>query len=219
MAEQNQQTSSPIKPWLWRITGFGIAGIYIIYGTVIVLGMLIIGLWEGFARPVYIAQFLLMTLYVYSTAALAVLTGLKQSKKLLAVLLILLLPLFWIMVTSIGTENESRKLASIYAANENAQETVMAKQALLEKGRLAGRHPAVDTLMKALETARTDTQKIHLIKVLGEISYQYKPLLATLHDIRQETREDPQRQALFKAASEALYNVNPYQQTTPEDNE
>jgi len=194
-----------------KAAGFGIGLFYVLVGSIILLLLLIIGFWEGFTQLGFTLSFLLIAVYVYGTAAFAFYTGSRPSIQNGVILLILILPTIWVGINSFQQEKSIENLAETYAISEDREKVNSAATQLLNRGKRAGADPAVQTLLKQLKEADSDEQKIHILELLGKISYQYEPLLEYLRNLHSQTHNNPKRVALHKAVEEALLEVNPYE--------
>lgn len=198
--------------WLLRVFGFGMALLYLGLGSIVVLVMLIGGLWAGFARAGYVLSFFAIFIYVFGTGALALWLGFRPSHSRGFLLAALVFPGLLYIVLSAGSGHGAvHEAAHTFAANETPVETRQARAILLEHGRRAGRKAHVDTLLQALTRAESDAERVRLICVLGELSYQYDPLLAVLRELRNASADDPERALLQEVSLYALYGVNPYE--------
>lgn len=194
-----------------KTVSFGLGLIYVLIGSIVLLLLLIIGVWEGFRNLGYTLSFMLIVVYVYGTAAFAFYAGSKPSITKGAFLLILILPSIWLGICNSQKEASIKNLAETYATSENREDVESAEKQLLESGKRAGANPAVVSLLEQLKEANSDVQKIHILEVLGKISYQYEPLLAHLRRMHSETKNDPNRAALHEAVEKAILEVNPYE--------
>jgi len=208
--EPGSRDSMPAR-MIMRGLGFAICLVYLVLGTAIVVIVLIGGLWEGFNRAGYALGLVILCAYVYGTAWVAFRFGLKPARMHGLLLAALVAP---VIILGARAALESRDLgeaATIYAENDDPEEVESARQAMLAKGRRAGRNDHVEALLTYLEQADDDTQRIRLVCMLGEVSYQYEPVLTALRMLREETHDDPDRRALNQAVEHALQGVNPYE--------
>lgn len=194
-----------------KTAGYLLGLFYGIIGSIVLILLLIIGFWEGFRRLDFTLSFILIAVYVYGTAAFAFYAGSKPSKAKGVFLLILILPAIWLGISGSQKKSSINSLAETYTTSENSEDVKSAEKQLLELGKRAGAKPAVVTLLEHLKKAESDEQKIHILRVLGKISYQYEPLLAHLRIMHFETKSDSNRVALHEAVEEALLEVNPYE--------
>ena len=202
--------------------GRGLAGLvavaYLLIGSMVLVILLFGGLWEGFGRNEFVFMFLATLVYIYGTVIVALRVTFAPNLMLSLLLIVLMIPalVYFAMTTPDSSSAELRQAATTYAENEDPEAVAAARDRLLDHGRRAGSPPQVRELVAHLEEAETDEQRIHLIRLLGEISYQHESLLEYLRLLREETRDNPERQALYRAAHEAIHQINPYEPEVPE---
>lgn len=185
---------------------------YLVFGSVILMMLFIIGAWEAFRRPTYVAGFLLAVGYVYGTAWLGWRVFRRPTPRQALLLGVLLLPVLFEMGRAYLTHEAENlpETVAIYATSPDPEAVAAAGETLLEKGRRAGNPPQVRALLTQLGEAEDDATRIRLVEMLGELSYQNRDVLETLAALIEETRDDPARQALYEAARTAAGKVNPY---------
>ncbi len=209
-------SGAPLAVLLMRLFGAVAALACLVLGSLIVFMMLIGGLWAGFADGGFVLMFFGVVVYVYGTAALGVWLTLRPAKGRAALLAVLVVPgLVSIALVPDGGRGEAREAAETFVANESAQQAEQARAVLLEHGRRAGRQSHVETLMDALDETDSDPERVRLVCVLGELSYQYEPLLEMLRDLERATTGDPERAELHEVARYALSGINPYEGMAP----
>lgn len=201
---------------LLRLIGFTLAGAYVLIGTLVLLVLLIGGLWEGFGRQSYVLMFLGACLYVYGTAWVAFSFGRRPGRMRGLLLVLLVTPLVIHAARDAWHAVDLEEAAGVYARNGDPEAVATAREQLLAQGRRAGARDYVVVLHEALEAADNDHQRIRLVRLLGELSYQYEPLLESLRTLYRETGDDSGRSELHEATLEAIRDVNPYEPGLPE---
>jgi len=206
----------PYAEWIWRLFGFGTALLYLGLGSILVFMLLIGGLWEGFGRTGYVLYFFAVFIYVYGTAALALWLGFRPSKPRGILLAVLVIPgVLNVVLSSSPERSELREAAHVFVANEESAQAELARETLMASGRRAGRQGHVDILLEALALAKSDAERVRLVCVLGELSYQYEPLLNALRELKAATADDSGRSQLHEVVIHALVGVNPYEGMGP----
>jgi len=194
-----------------RLFGYAACLAYLVIGTSLLLILLIGGFWEGFARSGYTLWFLALCAYVYGTAYLAFRFGRRPDRTSGVLLALLILPVVVQLVLSEARGPDLEAAAGVYASGEDREAVEAATRTLLEAGRRAGRQDHVEALLTHLTRAGEDGQRVRLVCLLGELSYQHEPTLRALRALRQETAASPDRRGLHRAAGYALRGVNPYE--------
>lgn len=207
-----QSDRSHVLMLVMRLFGLLTAASYLVVGTIVLWMLLIMGAWQGFSRPTFTAGVLLAVVYVYSTVWVGWRLWRQPRPRLALLLGMLLLPVLLEMGCAYRghVPHSVDQLVATYATSEDPQDVETARQQLLEIGRRAGNPPQVRALLAHLEEAEDDDQRIHLMVLLGELSYQNQAVLDALNGWMAASRDDPQRQALYHAASRAASVVNPY---------
>jgi len=212
--------SSQTKAALWgaalRLLGLFTVVTYLVFGNLLLFVLYMGGAFVAFAQPTYVAGFLAAVVYVYGTIWVGWRLLRRPSPRLGLFLGVLLLPVLFEAGRSY-LMHESENLAetvAVYAQSDDPQVVAAARETLLEKGRRAGNPPQVRLLLSHLEQAEEDATRIRLIELLGELSYQNQQLLDMLEALMDQTRDDPDRQAVYEAAREAAGKVNPYADPT-----
>ena len=222
MMTETRDSTVKGKSWLRvlaQASGFTVFAAYIALGTLVLLMLLIGGLWEGFARQSYVLMFLLAVVYVYGTAWLAFSFGMRPGRVRGVLLAVLVLPLVVSQIPGFYADWEVREAARVYVADEDPAAVSEARERLLSQGRRSGRYGYIDILLEGLHGASEDEQRIRLVNLLGELSYQHEPLLETLRKLYRETENEVGRKALHEATLGALRGVNPYEPGLPEAHE
>lgn len=196
---------------LVRGLGYVLCVAYAVIGSILVLLLAIGGLWEGFARAGFAAFFLAMVVYVYGTAYLAYRFARAPGRASALLLVVLVAPAVVYIASRAGDSIALRQAAETYALNEDPQAVEEARRRLLEPGRRAGRKDYVAILLDHLEAAEADPQRIRLVCMLGELSYQHEGVLEALRRLRDATQTDTARKDLHAAVERALLQVNPYE--------
>ncbi len=201
---------------LAQAAGFTVFAAYIAFGTLVLLMLLIGGLWEGFGRQSYVLMFLAAVVYVYGTAWVAFSFGMRPGRVRGVLLAVLVLPLMISQIPGFYADWKVREAARVYVADDDPAAVSEARERLLSQGRRSGRYGYIDILLDGLDAAESDPQRVRLVVMLGELSYQHEPVLERLRALYRESEDDPERKTLYHAVVEALRGVNPYEQGLPE---
>ncbi|MDT8322361.1 MAG: hypothetical protein RQ826_17740 [Xanthomonadales bacterium] len=221
MMTETRDSAVKGRSWLRmlaQVSGFAVFAAYLALGTLVLLGLLIGGLWEGFGRQSYVLMFLAAVVYVYGTAWLAFSFGMRPGRVRGVLLAVLVIPVVISLIPSAHEGMALKEAARVYVADEEPAAVSEARERLLSQGRRAGRHGYIDILLEELDAAESDAQRVRLVVMLGELSYQYEPVLERLRAIYRDSQDDPERRALYHAVVEAIRGVNPYEQGLPEEN-
>ncbi|MFU8812054.1 MAG: hypothetical protein ACNA78_03745 [Balneolaceae bacterium] len=206
--DSQSDTLSPFAEWFWKATGVLVAVAFVIGGGLTLFILLIAGLWEGFSRTEFVFLFLGGVIYVCAGIALSGYVAFRPSHAKGGILLLYLVPVL-VFAWPKATDEQPAEWVHTYMTGTEA-EAAEARDLLLERGRRAGGDRAVRTLLTYLEDPTNEETVLKTVKMLGELSYQYPPVLEALQTVRDTTRANPQQQILFDAAGEALLGVNPY---------
>lgn len=199
------------REWLLRIFGFVTAFLYLGMGSGVVIVLIFVGLAAGFGQTRFSLVVVAVVLYTYGTAALALWLGLRPSKPRAMLLAALVVPSALYSAFVFQTEyRQPRDAASVLAANLAPEETEQARRTLLAYDRAAGPQPHVLVLLAALNQTEDDAERVRLICVLGELSYQYSPVLDALRELERAAAGDPDRAVLHEVVNYALLGINPY---------
>ena len=209
MDEAKRSPRQPISRLLWRCLGFGIGGLYLAMGTLVLYVLLIGGLWEGFGRASYVAMFLAMVVYVYATACVAFYFGLRPNKLSGVVLTVLLIPALALMLSTESTRSEQVTLAQDFVHASDPQQREAARHELLTLGQRAGQQAHVSTLLDELAAAETDSQRRRIVCLIGQLSHQHGPVIDALKALQHELGDDPQRALLSQEIQQSLLLTEP----------
>lgn len=204
------------REWFLRMFGFATALLYLGMGTLVIVLLFFVGLTAGFNETRFWLAFVAAILYTCGTVVLAVWLGLRPSGRRGFLLAVLVAPSMLYFGYTFETEyRQPRDAASVFVANAVPEEAEQARRTLLAYDRAAGPQPHVITLLNALNRAEDDAERIRLICVLGELSYQYAPALDALRELERLAAGDPDRAALHEVVIHALLGINPYEDLRP----
>lgn len=204
------------REWFLRIFGFGTALLYFGMGTFVVVLLFFVGLAAGFGETRFSLIFFAAILYTYGTAVLGLWLGMKPSGRRGILLAVLVAPSVLYFAYAFETEyRQPRSAASVFVANAVPEDAEQARRTLLAYDRAAGPQPHVIVLVNALNQTEDDMERVRLICVLGELSYQYAPALDTLRGLERSAAGDPDRAALHEVVVHALRGINPYEDLGP----
>lgn len=186
-----------------------------LFGSLIIVMLLIAGLWEGFARARYTLGFIAFSIYVLTTAGLSFYYAARKPNGLGWVLTFLYVPaiaaLIW-MQRSQAMSKRDQAVAESFVDPAQAADAVTVTGPLVQIVETEEDYPAMEKLIRTLQTSDDLSVRLRIVSLFGGSSPANGHAHSALRNLYSEMAEKGSQagpEELRIAVRDAILTISP----------